>query len=167
MDWWDNCKGGSPGNRLLININRSLAKWIWKEYSVEAYGLPYQANRRGIFLKNAAVLAGLGVMGKNNLLITPQYGPRVRLRALALNLCLQSTGPLDGFAPCDGCNGPCMQACPMDAFHGGSYQRKSCLLQMKADETGNIVLNQPFVGMPAQIRTAYCRLCELSCPVGR
>ncbi len=166
MDWWDNRKGGTPGNRLLMDINRSLIKWLKKEYAAEAYGLPYQAVRKGIFLKDAAVLAGLGVMGKNNLLITPQYGPRVRLRALLLNLPLQCTGPLDGFAPCDGCDGPCMQACPREAFHGGSYQRNRCRLQMKKDESAQIVIEQPGVWISAQIRIAYCRLCELACPVG-
>jgi len=32
--------------------------------------------------RHAAVLAGLGDMGINNLLITPQYGPRVRLNSI-------------------------------------------------------------------------------------
>jgi len=167
MDWWDNREGRTPGNRRLIEINRRLAEWFRKAYAAETYELSYHAIRRGIFLKDAAVLAGLGVIGKNNLLITPQYGPRVRLRALLLDRSLESTGPLDGFAPCDECDGLCIQACPWEALHGGSYQRERCWQQMEEDETDRIVLTPPFVGMPARTIIAYCRLCELSCPVGQ
>ncbi|MBI9086280.1 MAG: epoxyqueuosine reductase [Desulfobacterales bacterium] len=167
MDWWDNQKGRTPGNRLLLKINRRLTKWLEKTCSVEAYELPYHALRGGIFLKDAAVLAGMGVIGKNNLLITPQYGPRVRLKALWLNLPLQCTGPTHGFAPCDGCDGPCIKACPRDAFNGGSYHRERCRLQMRTDETEKVVLKSPLIGVPSRFITAYCRRCELACPVGQ
>ncbi len=167
MDWWDNQKGKTPGNRLLLEMIRNLMTWFRKAYSTEAYNLPYHASQGGIFLKDAAILAGLGVMGRNNLLITPQYGPRVRLRALLLNRKVQHAGPLDGFAPCDGCDAPCMQACPRNAFDRGFYRVNRCRLQMKEDEMRKIVLKQPVVGMPAAVKIAYCRRCELSCPVGR
>lgn len=167
MDWWDLRKGRTPGNRLLIDINQKLIKWFEKEYSTEACELPYNAGRNGIFLKDAAVLAGLGVLGRNNLLITPRYGPRVRIRALLLNRPLESTGALGSFAPCDACDGPCMQACPQKAFQGGRYQHNRCHLQMRKDEDDQIVLQSPFVGMPPQFRIAYCRRCELTCPVGQ
>ena len=166
MDLWDNRKGRTPGNRQLISIARKLAKWLRRSYSTEAAPLPYNANRGGVFLKDAAVLAGLGVMGRNNLLITPQFGPRVRLGALLLKRSLPETGPLEGFAPCRDCHRPCMQACPQKAFHGGSYQVQRCLLQMKKDEARKIVLKQPVIGMPPRLQIAYCRRCELSCPVG-
>ena len=167
MDWWDNRQGRTPGNRRLIKINHRLTKWLWEAYAVEAHELPYHAIHRGVYLKDAAVLAGLGVMGKNNLVITPQYGPRVRLRALLLDRPLESTGPLDGFAPCDGCAGVCMQACPWEALQGGSYRRERCWQQMEEDETDQIVLTPPFVGMPPRHVIAYCRRCELACPVGQ
>ena len=167
MDWWDNRQGRTPGNRRLIKINHRLTKWLWEAYAVEAHELPYHAIHRGVYLKDAAVLAGLGVMGKNNLVITPQYGPRVRLRALLLDRSLESTGPLEGFAPCDECDGDCMQACPWEALHGGSYQRERCWQQMEEDETDQIVLTPPFVGMPAKHVIPYCRRCELACPVGQ
>ena len=167
MDWWDRVKGRTPGNRMLISINRRLTKWLGKAYDAEAYALPYHARRGGIFLKDAAVLAGLGVIGRNNLLITPQYGPRVRLKALWLNLPLQCTGPMLGFAPCDGCHAPCIQACPRDAFHSGSYQSHRCRRQMRQDETDKVMVPSPLMGAPARSITVYCRRCELACPVGR
>ncbi len=40
----------------------------------------------GIYLKGAACLAGIGVMGRNNLVIVPGYGPGVRFRAIRVDL---------------------------------------------------------------------------------
>ena len=64
--------------------------------------------------KHAAVLAGLGAMGRNSLLITPEFGPRVRLA------CLITEAPLAGARPlrkslCVGCNA-CIRACPAGAI---------------------------------------------------
>ncbi len=167
MDWWDSQKGRTPGNRQLTKINHGLADWLKKTYSAEAYDLPYNPGRGGIFLKDAAVLAGLGVVGKNNLLITPQYGPRIRLRASLLNRPIHYKRALGDFAPCDACDGPCLQACPQNAFQEGNYERKRCQRQMQKDETKPIIRQSPVVGMPAEFRIAYCRQCELFCPVGQ
>ena len=166
MDWWDSWQGGTPGNRRLINFSRRMVKWLRKTYRLKALELPYQVERNGVFLKDAAILAGLGVMGRNNLLITPRYGPRVRLKALALDLSLPATGPLEGFEPCNGCPAPCLSACPQDAFASGSYARERCQWQMKGDEAHPIALRSPVVGMATKFKVAYCRLCELACPVG-
>lgn len=166
-DWWDARRGRTPGNRRLIGINHRLAKWLVKTYSAEARDLPYEALEGGVFLKDAAVLAGLGIIGRNNLVITPRYGPRVRFRALSVDLPLPMTGPLEGFAPCEGCPAPCRPVCPREAFEGGAYQRERCQQQMEADEGAKIVLNSPVIGMPTRVKVAYCRRCELSCPVGR
>lgn len=73
LDWWDG--KGTPGNRILIRINKELSEWIEDTFSVKTYKLPYFVEKGGIFLKDAAVMAGLGCIGKNNLLITPIYGP--------------------------------------------------------------------------------------------
>ncbi len=166
MDWWDNWHGGTLGNRRLINISLRLVKWIRKKYAVEASEVPYHVERSGVFLKDAAILSGMGVMGRNNLLITPQFGPRVRLRALLLDFPVAGTGPLEGFDPCKGCGAPCLSACPREAFGSGAYQRDHCQLQMRADEANPIALRSPVMGTATKFKVPYCRLCELSCPVG-
>jgi len=118
LDWWDG--RGTPGNRILIRINNQLAEWIEKTFSVKAYKLPYFVGKGGIFLKDAAVVAGLGCLGKNNLVITPGYGPRVRFRALLIDREAEPTGPLD-FNPCEGCEQPCREACPVKSFDKAVY----------------------------------------------
>ena len=52
---------------------------------VSAYPLPYHVKKGGLFLKDAAVLSGLGIIGKNNLLLHPAWGPRIRLRSILMD----------------------------------------------------------------------------------
>ena len=66
------------------------------------------------------MLAGLGCIGKNNMVITPQYGPRIRWRALLMDRAAKATGPVD-YDPCDGCPQPCRRACPVKAFEHAAY----------------------------------------------
>jgi epoxyqueuosine reductase len=83
LDWWKaDHKGGTPGNGILISINNQLVEWLQNEKKIKAKSLAYHIEHKGIFLKDTAAIAGLGCIGKNNILITPQYGPRVRLRAI-------------------------------------------------------------------------------------
>ena len=83
LDWW-NGKGGTPGNSELQRISILLGNWLKDKLKIASQDLPYHVKKGGIFLKEAAVVAGLGVIGQNNLLITPQYGSSVRLRAMFL-----------------------------------------------------------------------------------
>ena len=163
LDWWDG-RGGTPGNRELQRISGALQNWLKKEYQVPSRILPYQKEKGGIFLKEAAVMAGLGIIGRSNLLITRQYGAGVRLRALFLEKDIQADR-LSRFAPCEDCPAPCMAACPQHAFENGTYDRKLCNLQMLKNEENRGVNGQK--GMPGTSAVAYCRACEQACRVSR
>jgi epoxyqueuosine reductase len=153
LDWWVGKPYRSTGHRILLEISDELVKWLKSEYDIEAKIIPYSIRKGGIFLKDAAVIAGLGIIGKNNLLITSEYGPRVRLSALGLDTSLSSTGPID-FDPCEGCDMPCKKSCPQNAFGRGNHSKTQCKKQMANDE---LSVNE----------IKYCRKCEFSCPVGR
>jgi epoxyqueuosine reductase len=118
LDWWDG--KGTPGNRILVRINKKLSEWIEKTFPVKTYKQPYFVEKGGIFLKDAAAMAGLGCIGKNNLVVTPGYGPRIRFRALLLDREAEATGPLE-FNPCEGCKQSCRKACPIKAFQNTVY----------------------------------------------
>jgi epoxyqueuosine reductase len=118
LDWYDG--KGTPGNRILIRIVKELSEWLEETYSVKSYRPPYFIESTGIFLKDSAVMAGLGCIGKNNLVITPEYGPRIRWRALLLDRTAEATGLLD-YNPCGGCPQPCRRACPVKAFDHAAY----------------------------------------------
>ena len=112
LDWWsEQIPGRTPGNRLLMKISRRIKKWLEECLNIKSTPLAYSIEGGGIFLKDAAVLAGLGVIGKNNLFISPKYGTRVRLLGLFLDKELPPTKRIF-FAPCDDCSRPCHQSCP-------------------------------------------------------
>ncbi len=192
---WTNASGDTPGNRILQRINRELAAWIEETLKIKAHKMPYWVEKGGIYLKDAAVLAGLGCIGRNNLLITPGLGPRVRLRAMLLEDELTPTGPTT-FDPCDSCVEFCRKACPQDAFdrvvlssaetgmyalpgRDGCFGRAKCTIQMDKDvEDSHMAVGREFLsGLdqsaaetrgPSQTegRIKWCRRCELACPVG-
>ena len=179
LDWWCG-EINPPGNKLLAQISAKLKQYIEEHYpDIRVYPKPYHVEKGGIYLKDAAVEAGLGCIGRNNLLITPEYGAEVRLRAIALSRELPPSGPPE-FDPCRECGRPCAAACPKDAFsqviytreetglsclpaREGDYYRKRCALEMEENEKNapmEQVLEYSKEPMPV-IR--YCRTCEFSC----
>ena len=181
MDWWFG-KIDPPGNRILAKVIRELCSWISERFKETTFHLPYHVEKGGIFLKDAAVLAGLGTIGKNNILVTPEFGPRVRLRALTLDVHLPSTGPRE-FDPCGICQELCRKACPQQAFsrkiyaeeeynqkilpgRTGEFARPVCNRQMDIDN--DVAQEQQVEGLDNPVRVIkYCRKCELICPVGK
>lgn len=170
------------GNKKLIEVVNGLIAWLKDEYGILAFHLPYHVERGGIYLKDAAVYAGLGCIGKNNLMVTPEYGPRIRLRGLTVPVDLPPTGPF-AFDPCSVCDQICTSSCPQDSFkevvhtgfefgrkelpgRDGSYNRITCNTQMKNDEDSAVEQEVQGIGKAVRV-VKYCRRCELSCPVGR
>lgn len=166
LDWWDAHAYGTPGNRQLVRISKQVKQLIKHRWGIGARPLHYHVEKGGVFLKDAAVLAGLGIIGENNLLITPRLGPRVRLRALFLDKTLVQTGPVR-FDPCRGCPRPCRAACPQNAFAEGRYSRKHCSKQMAADAAAAQTNPPPPSGHVSIAKIQYCRACELACVVGK
>jgi epoxyqueuosine reductase len=166
LDWWSlKVPGFTPGNRVLRRQSRRLRLWMGEELGITALSLPYQIEHGGAFLKDSAALAGMGVIGKNNLLVTPEYGSHVRLRGIFIDAELEPTGAID-FDPCHGCDQPCQRACPQDAFRSGSFDRSICKIEMDQNDADVKVLDGPIMGVddPCEV-IAYCRACELACPV--
>ena len=182
LDWWqDGLSGKTLGNMLLMSINAKMKRWVEEQGRV-AYRLPYHIENGGIYLKDAAVLAGLGCIGKNNMLVTPEFGPRVRLRGMLIDDLLPTTGPVD-FDPCEDCDLPCREACPQKAFKKNIYQdkdygvsqlpgrsgvfdRHTCDIQMKIDLDNHEPIEVEDQDEPGKL-ARYCRDCEMSCPVGK
>ena len=183
MDWWCG-EIDPPGNKKLLQISKAFIRFMKENYpDISVYSRRYHVERGGLYLKDAAVMAGLGCIGRNNLLVTPQYGPRVRLRAVILSADLPPTGPA-AFDPCEGCDAPCLAHCPQKAFsrriytpeesgldklpgRDGSYFRAACNEQMVYNEDHAKVGLMPEVSDKPEKIIKYCRNCELYCRVGR
>lgn len=183
MDWWCG-EIDPPGNKRLLSISREFKRWMAEAYpEIHVYPKRYHVERGGVYLKEAALQAGLGCIGRNNLLVTPAFGPRVRLRAMTVSVALPPTGPI-AFDPCADCDAPCLTHCPQSAFsqriytpeetgidhlpgRDGSYYRASCNQQMLKNETEAQVGTMPEVCDHPEKIIKYCRNCELFCRVGR
>ena len=63
--------------------------------------------------KKIAVLAGLGHIGRNNLLVHPTFGSRIRLVTILTNMPLEAGAPSD--ADCGSCV-DCLASCPARAI---------------------------------------------------
>lgn len=183
MDWWiKGLKGGTKGNAELIAVFSKLADWLGKEKNIECIKLAYYIEQGAVFMKDTAVLAGLGCIGKNNMLVTPQYGPEIRLRVMMLDVELPSTGVLD-FDPCTDCKEYCRKVCPQKAFNKkiysakkydqdelpgrtGVYSRIQCNMEMeKNTETVKDVAIEGTDNIGSEVK--FCRRCEQVCPVGK
>jgi epoxyqueuosine reductase len=114
--------------------------------------------------KAVARMAGLGWQGKNLLLITPQFGSRVRL------VTVLTTAPLDIDGPINNRCGECMacrNACPVGAIKGIStadhYQdRDEALYFSKCADK----LTKDFAQLP-DIGKSICGICINACPYGK
>ena len=183
LDFWvRGLKGGTRGNARLMSIFARLSEWIETRYDITCMKIPYHIEYGGVFMKDTAILGGLGCIGKNNILITPEHGPRVRLRVMLLDRELPSTGALD-FDPCADCAEYCRTACPQNAFgkkiytskdlgqeilpgRTGVYSRKNCNLQMELNKENGREVPIPETDKNG-MEVRYCRVCELACPVGK
>lgn len=65
--------------------------------------------------KHAAVTAGMGTLGKNTLLVTPEFGNRVALVSILTDLSLEPDEPLTHELCISSCS-RCIEACPAGAI---------------------------------------------------
>jgi len=168
LDWWSmKVPGFTPGNSTMRKQSRTLRTWLGEELGINGLSLPYQIEFGGTFLKDSAHLAGLGVIGRNNLLVTPEFGTRIRLRGLFMEADLEPTGPLD-FNPCEGCDKPCHRACPRDAFRSGSFERPLCMQENDKRDSEPVILDGAIMGIDEPSKVVKpCRSCELACPAAQ
>ena len=86
----------SEGAEISIKISRLLEKNGYRGVIIPAY-LPVEMSYKtlglkgDLNLKHAAAEAGLGSRGISDLLITPKYGPRVRLFGVVTDIELEPT----------------------------------------------------------------------------
>lgn len=154
-------------NSVNTNLDRAallIAKRI-QEAGYKAYAIPASqtVNERklegAISHKLAANLAGLGWIGKNCLLITPKYGPRVRLATVLTDAPLETGERLTG--DCEDCR-ECVDICPPKAFTGASFNPSE-----PRDVRFRAHLCRDYTQRRANlIGEGICSLCVYICPHG-
>jgi len=108
--------------------------------------------------KMVATRAGMGWIGKNALLITPQHGPSVRLVSVLTDAPLKTANPIID-SNCGECRS-CVEACPSSALRGKNWSvdlRRKDLMEVNlcAEETHR---NEKLFG------NWICGICISVCP---
>jgi epoxyqueuosine reductase len=106
-----------------------------------------------------AVRAGLGIIGKNRMLINPRLGPQIFLGEIVTNLELDPDKPLKD--SCPDC-GKCVAACPTGALKSdGSFDATKCISYLTIESNTDIPANlAPKIGN----HLFGCGECLLACP---
>lgn len=115
-----------------------------------------------ILEKAYAVRAGLGFIGKNTTLITPQFGSFVLLGELLIDQELSYDQPTDG--TCGSCT-RCIDACPTNAFVGPrELDAKRCISYLTIEQKGEIPeeFQKPMGNM-----IFGCDICQEVCPYNK
>lgn len=163
--------GDRPGNLSLYargeDYHRALARrlntvcdFLSRQYPMESF-LP-AADNSPLPEREAAALAGLGLRGKNGLVILPPWGSWLFLATVLTDLPLPSAP-----APspdCMGC-GACLAACPGKALGPNGFDSSSCLSELTqrkgeltAEQTGLLRRHDLIWG---------CDTCQEVCPYNR
>lgn len=182
----------SEGAEICVKISRFLEKNGYRGLIIPAY-LPVEMSYETLGLKGdlnlklVAAEAGLGSRGISDLLITPNYGPRVRLFGVITDADLQPT-PKNEKTYCTNCK-MCIEACPSGAISETGCNPRLCspysmkhglpqILQFISElekEPSKVKMFKKLRGMKmwnfwqALSQGSYyeCFMCIQSCPVGK
>ncbi|MFX0204793.1 MAG: 4Fe-4S double cluster binding domain-containing protein [Candidatus Hodarchaeota archaeon] len=156
-------------NALIDHITLRLSEKI-VNYGYSALAIPASLSIGSDKLfsnashKAFAGSAGLGWIGKNLLLITPKFGPRVRLGTVLTNISLRSSKSVIELN-CGNCT-KCIDACPIKALKPSSFEEypvnredvfdaKKCHTRLEK------------LGKKDYIGVSICGVCIKVCPIGK
>ena len=150
-------------NGILGSVSTKVARLL-EDRGYRAIPIPAAYPRinkelMGIFShRHAAALAGLGEIGLNNLLITPQFGARVRLVSIITEVPLEPDQPYKkSLCPEreNECGKACVTCCPVEAISlDGKINKDRCLRYQEKI-------------MPWAAVELRCGMCLGVCPIGK
>jgi epoxyqueuosine reductase len=163
-------KSKMPSERfqLYYEILKSKA-WVIAHY-LQKKGFESVPTVR-IPLKTAAVRCGLGYQGKSTLLVTPDYGPRVRLVSVLTTAELDIDEPF-GEDLCNNCK-KCIVACPAKAIEPYKVRVNRCLVYACEEPNSADVpketreLEKRLIIRPTPNSYLECSICLEACPIGK
>lgn len=138
---------------LAQKVQRKLQADGYKAFPIPG-SMPYNRKTlKGIFShKLAAHLAGLGWIGKSCLLLTPEFGPRVRFVTVLTDAHILSGAMLN--KKCGKCH-TCIDVCPVKALKNIEFQPNDPV-EVRFDTRM----------CEEYRRTHACGLCVAKCPIG-
>jgi epoxyqueuosine reductase len=144
-------------------IKKQLSRLVAFLAETTGHGLKFKicVDSTPLLERALAVRAGLGIIGKNRMLVNPRFGPQIFLGEILTNLELACPGnPLAG-NHCDSCD-KCVSACPTGALKpDGSFNATKCISYLTIESKTEI---------PAELAPKIgnhlfgCCDCILACP---
>lgn len=135
--------GLEPKRKEVLNTERkmdTLADKLAESLETEGYKSIARLKTGRLPHKTIALRAGLGFIGKNNLLVTPQYGCALMLGKVLTTAPFETMSEKPKEPQCDNCN-ICVNVCPSKALLGKTWSvtttreeiitRKLCTLCLK------------------------------------
>lgn len=162
--------GEAPGNLSLYARGQDYhavvkerleraAVWLQQEYGFRFIPMADVSPFPEVW---AAACAGLGKLGQNGLLLTPQYGSFVFIGLLLTDLPRAAGGPP---VPCRGC-GACLRACPGAALgEKGQVEEARCLSALTQQR--GLLTEEQARAVAAHPLIWGCDACQLACPENR
>ncbi|MBN1484530.1 MAG: epoxyqueuosine reductase [Chloroflexia bacterium] len=152
-----------PIYERLVAIAGRLALAI-SQAGCRAEPLSFEDSAALIDLRLAAVQAGLGTYGLNGLVVTREYGPRIRFGAVYTAAELEQDPQLKDYY-CSSCS-ICVGACPDRALGPWGFDRSRCRAEF--DPTPEMArLQEREQKRPSPAARLQCSLCISSCPIGK
>jgi len=144
VDWISFCVSGELETEGVVSVPIPSAE------PYEYWDAGRNHGRGILSLKHAGFLAGLGVLGKNTLLINEKFGNMIWLGAILVSIDLEPD-PIATYEACiSGCT-LCMDSCPQHALDGITIDQKLCRERSNSrTDGGGFVLS--------------CNICRKVCP---
>jgi len=123
-----------------------------------------QPLRTSISHKMVATRAGLGWIGKTDLLITKKFGPRLRLVSLLTDYPINQTGQAINKSKCGKCV-KCISACPATAGNGRLWDihtNRDVFFDVNKCRAKCVELTKKYLNLDS----ATCGICVSVCPMG-
>jgi epoxyqueuosine reductase len=155
---------------LLLGLQKRTAAYL-KGLGYRYLCIPPDSDRKdGTYIsrlyplfthKIAATSAGIGWIGRNGLLISPEYGPRLSLATVLTDAPVDSDTPIES-SMCGDCR-LCIEFCPSQALTGNDWSRGSPFVEIVKLKncSAHKKKSRPVHGKP------NCGLCITICPYGR
>jgi epoxyqueuosine reductase len=151
-------------DQITLRCTLMLQEWGHRALAIPASQTVKTETEKysGVFQhKTAATMAGIGWIGKSGLLITPEYGPRVRLGTVLTDMGLPYGRPITE-SRCGDCR-VCVSNCPASALHGTLWTQGTARKEIVDAHACSTFMHDNYRHIG---RGSVCGICIQSCPTG-